>query len=437
MNKAELKAKWSKYCDTDKLVDDMRKLLTKHGNSNTENGVCIVLDEYFTNKEPLIKLFASSNHYIGNMRIVTKRDFERGVSVNEVSNFIDHNLDVLGEEKLYQFVDENNKTMFDYMKTGKMAVRISELPKKKSKELEKFSGDYKGATVASVRKAYEYRRYIGHFRSTNNTSLPRDYCYENGPKLKAGTKTSRAFNQVCTHYGIDKMNPQTVTVMEHGKTVTKTRYPYNKVLAAYSDLVSDLVRQMYFVISLNPLDYLTMSVGVSWHSCHHLADGGWRGGCLSYMMDSTSIITYVINNMDEALHDIPKFYRQMFHYDKGMFVQSRLYPQGNDGSTNLYEKFKGYVQEEFCEMLQLNDVWDTEAGYKACSGHINSEGMHYKDYNSRNDCNVFYPHSKANEVHNHVMTVGHEGLCVKCGKPLYYSNEIAHDNCDNPKGRWY
>ena len=73
MNKAYLKQKWSKYCDTDKLVDDMMETLTKYRHRNSEHGVCVVLDTYFTNKEPLINMFMNSNHYVGDMRIVAKK----------------------------------------------------------------------------------------------------------------------------------------------------------------------------------------------------------------------------------------------------------------------------------------------------------------------------------------------------------------------------
>ncbi len=63
MNKADLKAKWAAYCDTDKLVDDAMNLLTKYGHKNTEHGICVLLDTYFTNKKSLMDMFKESVHY--------------------------------------------------------------------------------------------------------------------------------------------------------------------------------------------------------------------------------------------------------------------------------------------------------------------------------------------------------------------------------------
>ena len=87
MNKRELSTKWSKYCDTDKLVDDAMALLTEYNHRNTEEGVCAMLDKYFTNKEPLIKMFMTSKNYIGDMRIAVEREFLRGVNNSEINNF--------------------------------------------------------------------------------------------------------------------------------------------------------------------------------------------------------------------------------------------------------------------------------------------------------------------------------------------------------------
>lgn len=62
--KANLKEAWGQYCDTDKLVDDVMSLLTKYNHRNSEHGVCIMLNEYFTNKKDLIELLQKSEHYM-------------------------------------------------------------------------------------------------------------------------------------------------------------------------------------------------------------------------------------------------------------------------------------------------------------------------------------------------------------------------------------
>ena len=147
------------------------------------------------------------------------------------------------------------------------------------------------------------------------------------------------------------------------------------------------------------------------------------------MLDSTSIITFVVANTEGNIHESPKFYRQMYHYENDLFIQNRLYPQGNDGATNLYDKFRNIIVSEFNELLQCDGDWTSESSGSVCSEHIHSEGVHYRDYHYNSSVTMFYPQSKANVAKNHVMTVGHEGICPHCGKPYTEYNRFSHSNC--------
>lgn len=429
MNKAELKEKWGKYCDTDKLCDDVRKLLNENGHRNSEQGVCALLDKYFTNKEPLIKLFTTSNHYAGDMRIITKQPFDRQPSRNEIYSFF-NKTNQFHETEIIQNADDQGKTMHDYLATGKKKVALADLPKadaQKSKMelLHKFDYD-SAATLESFEKFNSFLRYLNTFKRIPYSKLQRDLrddSYKGAPHLKAGTKTSRAFNKVCQHYGVDKFCPETKVV----NGVQKTVYPYDRVFAEYSDLVSDLSRQMYFVISLNPLDYLQMSYGISWNSCHRINGGQWQGGCLSYMLDNVSMVSFVIDKLDAPVHEKPRYYRQMFHYNDNMFMQNRLYPKENDGATDLYSKFRNFVIEEFAELLDESGEWQTKKG--ECREHVNSTGLHYVDYNYNPNCTIFFPSSHAASIPGKTMTVGHNGICVHCGKAFDMNYRLNHNSC--------
>lgn len=351
MTKHDLSEKWSKYCNADKLVYDIMELLMENGHRCSEHGVCVLLDTYFTNKEPLIKLFMTSKHYIGDMRIAVEKEFDRTIDANQIREFFYHIDEKLHTDEMLEFKDSKGKTMFDYLKTGKKVLTIAELPdanstEKKLTKMRQFIAD-DGSTADSYEKRLRFDRYMNYFKNTPRPVMPTDYHFdEKAPLLKEGTKMSRAFNKVCTYYGVDKLHPKTID----GKTV----YPYNKVFAEYADMVSDLKRKMQFIISLNPLDYLTMSNGINWKSCHNIFDGCYKAGTISYMLDATSIITFVVQGINDDIHKIPKVYRQMYHYKDNLFVQSRLYPQGNDGATDLYEKFRGFMIKEFSSLLRVN-----------------------------------------------------------------------------------
>ena len=120
MNKADLKQKWSKYCDTDQLVDDMMRLLRKYGHGFTEHGICIALDTYFTNKEPLIKMISGSKNYLGNMRIAVQKEFDRQLCGNEVYHFINQFERTFHPRLLLKEKDEDNKSLSEYLLAGKI-----------------------------------------------------------------------------------------------------------------------------------------------------------------------------------------------------------------------------------------------------------------------------------------------------------------------------
>jgi hypothetical protein len=169
-----------------------------------------------------------------------------------------------------------------------------------------------------------------------------------------------------------------------------------------------------------------MSFGVNWRSCQHIHGGACMGGTLSYMLDSVSIITFVIDKIDKDIHKIPKVYRQMYHYEKNLFIQNRLYPQGNDGATNLYDKFRGFVIDEFTDLLGVEGDWVFEPGN--CMSHAKSgaHSQHYADYRYNRSTGIFYPENNKPSIESHVMTIGHQGICVNCGKPYNDSGRLTH-----------
>lgn len=424
LNKDYIKSKWGHFCDTDKLVNDMMTLLTKYGHRNTEHGVCTVLDEYFKNKAPLINLFATSPNYKGDMRIITKALFERENVDTDVNRFVNK---FMGDEAvrscILNYQDQNGNTFDDYFKTGRTKVSIKEAANAASvynkSEMQTFSKST-FATVASEENLKDFNELMRKFQMTYTPTLNADMTISKDKKLHfvSGMKTSRAFNKVCTHYGVDKWKK------------------YNKEFAKYSDMVSGNKRELYFIISLNPMDYLTMSFGRSWSSCHTIDknnrrrmpnnySGGYCNGTMSYMLDSSSIVTYVLDNVSGDLHEHGKLYRNMFHYDDMCFIQGRIYPQGNDGSTDLYKFFREIVQKEFSVMLNFpENKWIS----RSVNNNAYSYGNHYRDYNNFSDCKFFYANKAPNT--NTIINIGRVGICPYCGEEISSCSSISHGYCN-------
>lgn len=435
MYKEDLKQLWGSYCDTDKLVSDIMALLTKYHHDNTEEGVCNLLQTYFVNKKHLIDMFMKSESYIGNMRICLNVELERRNDGREICDFLIHFAEDVEAKKIFlKYVDDCGKTLDDYTRVGISKFKARDLhygnitAKLMANEEGKSKFRIDGSTKASYDEFAKFGNMIYNFAGSCGPVLQTDTAelltqYKMNATFVSGMKTSRAFNRACSCHGVDKL-PR-----------------YNKLFAQYSDMVSGLKRKVKFYISLNPLDYLTMSFGNSWSSCHTIDKKNERqmpssyhgmhcGGTVSYMLDKTSFITYVHDHATEN-HEEGKIYRNMFHFDEGTLVQGRIYPQGNDGATDLYKEFRRIVQGELTKLLGLNgDNW-----YKRttnCGDNTASYGSHYPDYLNFSECNVSYP-IEMPDAARHVVAIGHERICTKCGCVIdddYDSGYLTHGDCN-------
>jgi len=435
MLKAELKEKWGHYCDTDKLVDDMMALLSKYNHRNTEFGVCAVLDTYFTNKQGLIDMIITSKNYVGDMRIVIDVELERTSNRDDVYYLCNDFPTIVDSRKaILKYVDEHGKSLDDYTRIGFTKLHVRKLFDKSVRDKlesncqakDNFYAD--GSTTASNLEHRIFSNIVENGFAYNYQStlqpetVEKIQQYNINASFVEGMKTSRAFNRICAHYGVDKL-PE-----------------YNKLYARYADLVSGLKRKLKFFISVNPLDYLTMSFGVNWASCHTIDknntrnmpssySGAYCGGTMSYMLDKTSFITYVHDKIPTNVEE-GKIYRNMFHYGNDILVQGRIYPQGNDGATDLYAEFRKIVQNELTDLMGLsNNVWVKRN--KDCSNNTASYGVHYKDYLNFSQCNVTYPKERSDSMLN-VINIGHNRICPYCGDRIdgeIGASRLAHSNC--------
>jgi hypothetical protein len=118
----------------------------------------------------------------------------------------------------------------------------------------------------------------------------------------------------------------------------------------------------------------------------------------------------------------------MFHYQDYTMIQGRIYPQGNDGATDLYTKFRTFMQDEMSKMLGLTDnKWTIKKGTCNCSEWANSIGQHYRDYIYNDDCNVCYP-TEYKDSHG-IVNIGEHGVCANCGESINSCDRIVHSGC--------
>ncbi len=240
-----------------------------------------------------------------------------------------------------------------------------------------------------------------------------------------GEKMSRVVNRICTYFGYNK-HPD-----------------YNKEFAKYADSLSPLTIRRHTIISLNPLDYLTMSFGNSWASCHtidkhnkrHMPnsyEGQYSSGTMSYMLDPSSIVLYTVDASYEGTeyHTQPKINRQMFHYGKDKLVQGRLYPQSNDGNAEEYTMYRQIVQQVIAECFNFPNLWSVSKGAENANKYIETHGTHYEDYYHFNSCTLSRNKNCPNEE---TFRVGHNPICIECG---YEHDTSENINCCRANERY-
>ena len=238
-------------------------------------------------------------------------------------------------------------------------------------------------------------------------------------RIVAGQKFSRIIGKFCRKLGIDKLED------------------YQQKFAKFGDDINELAIRRHTVISINPIDYLTMSFGNSWSSCHTIDKlndrncpnsyrGMYSGGTLSYMLDGASIVFYTVDKKYDGTNFEfePKVNRCMFHIGEDKIIQGRVYPQNNDGDQTIYNEIRAIMQKTVSEMLNTNNLWIIKQGTSTCDTMSDSCGAHYRDYLHFSNCNVSWLKPSEGKLKNtNRIKIGHKGICPKCGE--------EHSNCDS------
>lgn len=106
-------------------------------------------------------------------------------------------------------------------------------------------------------------------------------------------------------------------------------------IANIIDNAATASNDLSLVLSINPLDFLTMSCGTSWSSCM-TPDGEYSSGTLPYATGKDTLIVYLMNTEDEENLNDPKYivdkiWRQIAYLSEdNLVVMQKSYPDRND-----------------------------------------------------------------------------------------------------------
>ena len=431
--------------DKQDMIHRVVNLLNKYNHTATENGVGVMLDTFWANKNDIIEKMVTHPDYNGNLQIVFTEPFDRDVNPIETRRFVENLLNALGARcKITNEKDENGFTKNEAIRTQTRdlpktikTTDILSLTMKPIESLNEFVYDSiidSWITRASREKFNTtvilvnfFKYYIQPTLNESIVSEIKNACP--AINVSSGMKTSKALWRILTWAGLNGKEEQSV-------------------FTPYGDMINPLRRDLTFVLSVNPIDYLKMSFGNTWASCHTIDkrntrgmndhySGAYCGGTISYMLDGTSMISYAITETDKANpENYDKVYRNMFHWDgSGTLVQGRVYPQAKDGATDLYKKIRLIVQRVISMMLDVphisegngNDTWVKPNNAREMD-FIESRGAHYRDYNNYEDCNVSKMRNKDRATH---MVIGHDTICPNCGNEHRRGSEyIVCGNCN-------
>ena len=299
-----------------------------------------------------------------------------------------------------------------------------------------FDQDYERTTDPAAIKHFAEWVYLYDNLGYPQTSILYNWIRDEEHNLSAESKALilSAFPDVQLHEGMKKTRAVNKVLSE----LELSHYrEYNREFAKYADAMNPLKIVRHTIISVNPLDYLTMSFGNSWASCHTIDkrnlrgmpntyEGQYSSGTISYMLDKTSFIMYTIDkdfDGEDYWRSNGKINRQMFHLGEDFLVQGRMYPQDNDGAEGIYTDFRNIAQKIIADCKQIPNLWTMRKGTNAASEWIKSEGTHYRDYHHYDNCTLSI-RKGANGLKQ--IVVGHRPICIYCGNE---HDEGSNINC--------
>ena len=406
------------------LVTEIYNLLTDRSWRVTRSGIEKNLDKWWNNKLPKIVEMCKHPMYNGNLQIIVPVGIKREVSASDAKNklsFIKNSIYVNENSKLY-----NGKTakqyLSEYVSNMSSKLDIDNIKENNMKDAmtflnDKFNSSLESYDVLDLRdKMYKALDVIYYSLSMRiSPELANDLnniLRLDKKKVVADQKTSKVVSRILHMGNYDA---------------------YNGAFTEFSDYVNENEQKGYYVISLNPLDYLRMSDGNSWSSCHTTDYKNTRGlnstyhgqycqGCLSYMNDFVSFVTYFIDTSADIKHPDRswKIYRNMVHekQDKTIIIQGRVYPQSNDGWKDIYNIFSGL----FFDAMKYENYVKLGVAKDYCS--FETHGANYQDYIHYRDCKAF---EKKGNSGNRSIVIGEKAYSCNDGSVLgtYETNKIV------------
>lgn len=265
-----------------------------------------------------------------------------------------------------------------------------------------------------------------------------------------GQKMTRIIQKICKRTPITKIvDIQNVTYHDHNGVLCEKTVDmgWNHQYSKLGDAINPIELTRTAVISVNPTDFLTMSLGTNWASCmtidkrniRNLANnyhGMYFGGTESYMLDTSTVIFYYLEDGCTGTHPEYeyKLKRCLFYLGEDKLIQSRVYPDGRDGGEeSLAGDIRKIMQKIIADLFDVPNYWSNKGGTSACGEVTSSKGVHYKDYLCYEDCNVSYMKRIDGYKNMRMVPIGRNPICPECGEEHTNEENIFCHSCESGK----
>lgn len=465
------------------LVTQATELLREYNYTVTDEGLNAIFDEWVEKKGWMIEFLKKSPFYNGKYKVVFPANMKRGIDMNKIEEFMmwasteykkivcqkEVKIGLFSYEEYYQMKDR----IWNIYRNLPDGAYLNGLPKNwyyeewiRMSNVIKSKGNVEDVVLnctthyvpsSEYNKLVDFRRLLGFLRETKNQepqniiseTLAEDFnacCESMGLKTRAiaGQKIMKFVGKVLKELGLNHVvDMQRVTWHdENGNFHERVKdMGYNFHFAELGDAINPYEYTREIVISVDPIDYWTMSFGYKWASCHtidkensrnedenHNYSGMYSAGTTSYMLDDSTVMVYVRPTEEELkkkgetelpIEEQSKFQRCVFYLGEDKMGQSRVYPDGRDGGDEgIAAQLREIMQKFMSEVYETSNMWTLKKGTRACTDVIQAGrgAMNYKDYANYDDCNVSYLRRVNGNLNLNKIIVGAMPICPGCGE---------------------
>ena len=380
------------------ILNEMENELCDRDYDYTRTALRKILDIWIERKQPLFEILSKHPNWdTEKLMIKFDTDFSRKIDTNTTLNFASWIMNLPEIKSLFFFLDEYN---WEHLTEEGKCVNSA----------------FANCLAVHTYVEEEDQSYIDDINKINENF-----------RFRAGMKSTKIVRKICEHYGLTKIMRE-----EFDYFGNKVEYnAFEREYAKFCDALCPIKVTRHTCISLNPLDFLLMSNGNSWHSCHdigHHGDGGcYSSGVISLMLDEHSFVFYTVdasfNGTNIELE--PKLQRQLFAFHDNQLLQSRLYPQSNDyGAKEIYTDIRNTVQKVIADCCEQPNLW-VKKKVSCDLVKTGSGATCYADWFS-------FSHPSVSIFKNHIddarspIIMGAPPICIDCGGIHYETESINH-----------